>query len=362
MLPLNINAFPLKPSVLKKLQQAGFTSYEEILASKPVQLSREANISHEDAVEALTTLRNASDVAQSTWAGNSALSLLHEELNSLQGIRLFCPELDHILGGGIPVGQVSEFCGSPGAGKTQLAIQSAVNVQIPRELGGLEGRAIYIDTEGSFVIDRVAEIACGTINVVQREAANLSEEDFQITSEKIKKFTLEEILSNIIYYRVHDYLEQTAVVRMLEDILIEQPNIKLIIIDSIAFHFRHDVNSLSLRNRLLNMSAQTLMKLSKQHQLAVVVINQMTTKLNSTGEADLNLSSLGATSRLAPALGESWGHACTNRTLLTYDGVKRTANLFKSPNLKIASARYTVTADGLRPESTTTTATTALEE
>jgi RAD51-like protein 2 len=32
----------------------------------------------------------------------------------------FCSDLDAILGGGVPTGQVTEFCGVPGVGKTQL--------------------------------------------------------------------------------------------------------------------------------------------------------------------------------------------------------------------------------------------------
>ena len=44
--------------------------------------------------------------------------------------------------------QVTEFCGVPGVGKTQLGIQLAVDVQIPVPCGGLGGRAVYIDTEG----------------------------------------------------------------------------------------------------------------------------------------------------------------------------------------------------------------------
>jgi RAD51-like protein 2 len=39
-------------------------------------------------------------------------------------------------------------------GKTQLAIQLAVDVQIPELFGGNGGEAIYIDTEGSFMVSK----------------------------------------------------------------------------------------------------------------------------------------------------------------------------------------------------------------
>jgi hypothetical protein len=74
--------------------------------------------------------------------------------------------LDNLFGGagGLPIGQVTEFCGAPGIGKTQLGMQLAVNVRIPTALGGLGGAAVYIDTEGSFFPERAARIAQGMIN------------------------------------------------------------------------------------------------------------------------------------------------------------------------------------------------------
>lgn len=41
----------------------------------------------------------------------------------------------------------------------RCSLQLAVDVQIPEYLGGVGGEAIYIDTEGSFVVERAAEIA-----------------------------------------------------------------------------------------------------------------------------------------------------------------------------------------------------------
>ena len=42
-------------------------------------------------------------------------------------------------------------------------MQLAVDVQLPRTCGGLESEALYIDTEGSFVVDRVVDIARATV-------------------------------------------------------------------------------------------------------------------------------------------------------------------------------------------------------
>ena len=49
--------------------------------------------------------------------------------------------------------------GPPGVGKTQIGIQLSLCVQIPTQLGGANGQALYIDTEGSFRAERAAQMA-----------------------------------------------------------------------------------------------------------------------------------------------------------------------------------------------------------
>ena len=58
----------------------------------------------------------------------------------------------------------------PGIGKTQLGMQLAVNVQIPRVMGGAEGEAVYVDTEGSFLAERCYAIATALLAHLQRTA------------------------------------------------------------------------------------------------------------------------------------------------------------------------------------------------
>ena len=50
------------------------------------------------------------------------------------------------------------------------SIQLAVDVSIPEELGGAGGEAVYIDTEGSFIIERVVDIAKATADHCRRMA------------------------------------------------------------------------------------------------------------------------------------------------------------------------------------------------
>ena len=51
--------------------------------------------------------------------GKSALQLLNIE-QSHTPIVTFCAKVDSMLGGGISLGKLSEVCGAPGVGKTQM--------------------------------------------------------------------------------------------------------------------------------------------------------------------------------------------------------------------------------------------------
>lgn len=107
------------------------------------------------------------------------------------------------------------------------------------------------------------------------------------------------------------------------------------------------------RTRSLTNIAAFLADLASQFDVAVVAINQMTTKV---GDND--------TSKLVPALGESWGHATTTRILLSQAGQDpsiRRCTLVKSPHKAAGTALYQVRETGIRdpPPNASTSATAA---
>lgn len=78
----------------------------------------------------------------------------------------FSRALDTLLGGGVPVGGVTEVSGPPGVGKTQLLMQLAVSCVMPVEFGGLGGSCLFVDTEGSFVAERLEQMATAAVALV----------------------------------------------------------------------------------------------------------------------------------------------------------------------------------------------------
>lgn len=68
-------------------------------------------------------------------------------------------ELDKLLEGGIETGSLTEVFGEFRTGKTQLCHTLCVSCQLPLDSGGGEGKAMYIDTEGTFRPQRLTAIA-----------------------------------------------------------------------------------------------------------------------------------------------------------------------------------------------------------
>ncbi|MBA0584086.1 hypothetical protein Gorai_014917 [Gossypium raimondii] len=376
---MEIWRLPISASQRGKLISSGYTSLSSLSSISSSDLARELKVSESEAMNILKVASHSrgsetSNASCSIVEGaQSAWDMLHDE-ESLMHITTSSADLDNILGGGIHCKEVTEIGwsslslivnsvlkyklttafssesiifmligGVPGIGKTQLGIQIAVNVQIPNDFGGLGGKAIYIDTEGSFMVERAFQIAEACIEDMS-EYNRFLRKDFQEC--KIKMLP-QDILENIFYFRICSYTEQIALINYLDKFLSEHKDVdmslwsqvKVIVVDSVTFHFRQDFDDMALRTRVLSGMALKLMNLAKRFSLAVVLLNQVTTKHTE------------ASFQLALALGDSWSHTCTNRIVLYWNGNERYAYIDKSPSLRSASAAYSVTARGIRNSS-----------
>ncbi|KAF7826024.1 DNA repair protein RAD51-like protein 3 [Senna tora] len=338
---MEVGRLPISASKKGKLLSAGYTTFDAIARTSASDIARDIEVSESEALEILKYVLQTSRLDRSNRSSSAldvcdkgaqtAWAMLNEEKFSPR-ITTSCADLDNILGGGISCREVTEIGGVPGIGKTQIGIQLAVNVQIPVEYGGLGGKAIYIDTEGSFMVERVLEIAKACTEDLS-EYSHLIHKDAQ---DCVVKIHPNSILENIFYFRVCSYTEQIALVNYLDKFITEHKDVKIIILDSVTIHFRQDFDDMALRTRLLSEMALKLMKLSKKFSLAVVMLNQVTTK-HIEGSFQLTL-----------ALGDSWSHMCTNRIILFWNSNERLAYIDKSPSLKSASAPYSVTSRGIR--------------
>ncbi|KAF8796082.1 DNA repair protein RAD51 like protein [Argiope bruennichi] len=323
----DLTTYPISQNARFKLLSSGFLTKEDLNGFKPNELACETGLSVQEALDVLDIVfPTPSSNSVSEVLSCSAFDVLLDE-KSRSPITTSCKSFDFILNGGIPMKKITELCGCPGAGKTQMCMQLCVNVQIPKSLGGIDGEAFYIDTEGSFMAQRLLQIANASVNECKSKS----------TDSDVKNFTVEKILKGVYYYPCKSYIELIARVNLLNQFLEEHKKVSLIILDSIAFHFRYGFDgSYSLRARLLNGIVQTLVKVANDHNVAVVLTNQMTTKIHEDGS-----------SNLIPALGESWGHACAIRCILSWNEENRQVHLLKSPSMAEAKATYTITKNGI---------------
>ena len=197
------------------------------------------------------------------------------------------------------------------------------------------GSAVYIDTEGSFMAERVHEVAKATVRHL--DLISRTNLDVRRDQDPIPCFTVETVLNFRIHlFRCHETTELLAALDMLPS-YVETHRVKLVVIDSIAFHFRQDFKDMALRTTILAKMTNTDDELSDS-QVVVVTVNQVTVKPDH----------LSGGARMLPALGESYAHACTTRVILSWEKNMRTAYLYKSPRLPPGRAKYAVTNGGLR--------------
>jgi len=351
----DVGLLQVSPAVRRKLLEAGFRLRRDLRGVGPAMLSKAAGITNPEALEVLRAAfagfegkggdgpgQTARMFGSGPYVLGGATALeLHRQESARRRIMTFAAELDGLLGGGVPTGEVTEFCGVPGIGKTQVGMQLSVDVQIPHAFGGLGGEAVYVDTEGSFSGVRVASMAKEAVRHLRKIAGRSNDER---VSEAAQAFGIKQIMDKIYVYRLHDVAEVVAFVNRLPRLLGENPRIRLVVIDSVTFHFRYGFDDMRQRTRMLSQLAATLNEAASSHQVAIVLVNQVTTRFGSDREGRDD----GGEGRIVPALGETWAHASTNRIMLFWrDGVRQ-AHLFKSTSLRNDTVPFKVTAEGIR--------------
>ena len=329
---MRLDGLPLPPSLLTLLDSCGFVVASDLDGLGPAELAAELGTTQEQARSLLLEVRGATR-GPPKRATSSGFELLEEERRATRVVT-FIERLDALLGGGVAATQLTEFSGVPGIGKTQLGMQLAVNVQIPRVMGGAEGEAVYVDTEGSFLAERCYAIATALLAHLQRTAERDENPLHRAALQKLGD--VKALLGRIHVFRVHDAHEQLACVRQLDAFVRQRPAVKLLVLDSVAFHFRAGGQNYGARMQMLGQMAQSLTELAARHRVAAVLMNQVTTRVNdATGSA-----------QVVPALGDSWAHACNVQAMLEWRDGERHARLYKGAMSE--AVPYVVTADGVR--------------
>ncbi|SCW00655.1 LAFE_0C09010g1_1 [Lachancea fermentati] len=169
-------------------------------------------------------------------------------------------QIDKILGGGIRTHGITEIFGNSSTGKSQLLMQLSLSVQLPEEQGGLNGKCVFVTTEGDLTTQRIDELLR--------------------TKEEFAKFD-NVSQKNIFTVSCCDLANQEHILNVQLPILLERNrDVKLVIIDSISHHVRVELQRKTFRDsqdnrNYIDKMAQNLLKLATGHSIAIVVANQV---------------------------------------------------------------------------------------
>ncbi|MFX1456685.1 MAG: DNA repair and recombination protein RadA [Promethearchaeota archaeon] len=298
-------------ATLKKLEEAGILSIRTLAMYPLKKLTEEVGLGEKTAEKLVKT---AQDVEK---MGFKSADKIWEKRKILNRLTTGSQNLDDLLGGGIEPGAVTEIFGEYRTGKTQLAHQLCVNVHLPYEQGGLEGNALYIDTEGTFRPERIIQMATGL--------------DLDYT----------DILKNITVGRAYNSDHQILLVREAPRI-IEEKDIKLVILDSLIGHFRSEYigrGTLASRQQMLNSHIHDMLRLSEVYdELAVVFTNQVSAKPDVFYGNPLTHTG-----------GHVVAHGATIRVFLRKGkGEQRVAKVVDAPNIPESDTVFTISEDGIK--------------
>ena len=300
------------PGSAAKLEAAGIFDLMGLAVLTPPELSELAGLGEAAARKAIQAARKMMDL------GFSDAFEYANKRKEIFKITTGSKNLDQLLGGrGIETKAITEAFGAYGSGKTQLALSLAVQVQLPVEKGGANGKAVYIDTEGTFRPDRARSIAEGL-------GANP-----------------DKVLKNILVARAFNSDHQVLLLDKVAEMVKDGEPIRLIIIDSLTAHFRAEFSGrgqLADRQQRLNRYLHQLMKIAEQCNLAVYVTNQvMSNPAQMFGDPTKAVG------------GNILGHASTYRMYLRR-GKKdsRVAKLIDSPDLPDNETVFMIDEHGLK--------------
>ena len=308
-----INKLPgIGPAIAEKLSESGYTDTLSIAVASPKELADVADIGEATAAKIIREARKAADIGNFESGAE-----LMERRSKVGYITSGSKSFDELLGGkGFESQGITELFGEFGSGKTQIVHQLCVNVQQPKDDGGLEGHVFYIDTENTFRPDRITQMA---------EAMDVNGED---------------VLKNIHVARAYNSSHQMLLIEKVME-LSKEVSARLLIVDSLTAHFRAEYvgrGALADRQQKLNKHMHDLLRWSDLHNGIVCVTNQVAAKPDAF---------FGDPTR--PIGGHIVGHTATFRIYLRKSkGGKRIARLIDSPHLPEGEAVFTVSGKGIR--------------
>ncbi|MFQ5920551.1 MAG: DNA repair and recombination protein RadA [Nitrososphaerales archaeon] len=286
------------PKTREKLIQAGIHNMLDLLVRGPNGISDVTDFDLEKAAGICNRAREKLVELGRLEKDFVTATEIYKRRQAIERISTSVKTLDDLLEGGIETQAITEIYGEYGTGKTQICHTLCVMAQLPKDQGGLDAGAIYVDTENTFRPERIYHIA-ETKGMDPNEA-------------------LERVIVATAYNSAHQEL-------ILENIgpVIENNNAKLLVIDSAVAHYRAEFlgrGTLADRQQRLNRYMHMLVKTAETYNVAVIATNQILSSPDTF---------FGDPSR--PTGGHVVAHTSTYRIYLKRSGRNRIAKMVDSP-------------------------------
>ncbi|KIZ00472.1 putative DNA repair protein RAD51 like protein [Monoraphidium neglectum] len=314
--PMTIDALQshgVSAADIKKLREAGYHTIEALAHAPKKEL---ANIKGISDAKVDKILSHAFKIVP---MGFTSASIVAEQRGEIITITTGCKELDNILEGGIETGSITELYGEFRCGKTQLSHTLCVTCQLPIDMGGAEGKALFIDTEGTFRPQRLQQIA---------ERYGLA---------------VNEVLDNVAYARAHNTDHQQTLLAHAAGMMADS-RFALIVVDSATALHRTEFigrGELAARQNSLGKFLRGLQRLADEFGVAVVVTNQVVC-------ANLDGGAMSFGPNIKPIGGNIMAHATTTRLWIKKGrGETRIAKVMASPSLAEREATFGIGPEGV---------------
>jgi DNA repair protein RadA len=297
------------PATAQKLRDLGYHTVESLAMTTARELEP-VGVGEKKAFSIIEAAR--SSIGVSFIRADELLKMRQNVLRLSTGSKA----IDKIVDGGLETQTITEFYGEYGSGKSQICHQLCVNIQLPPERGGLNGAALYVDTENTFRLERIIQMS------------------------KHAGLDPEQVAKNIIYAEAYTSDHQIFLLENADEI-IKANNVKLIIVDSLTGHFRSEYlgrEMLAPRQQKLNKHMHKLIGLARAFNAVAVVTNQVMAKPDVFfGDA------------VSPIGGHIVGHTSHTRIYLrkASRGPVRIARLVSSPYLPEGEEIFKVTENGI---------------
>ncbi|MGI0082138.1 MAG: DNA repair and recombination protein RadA [Nitrosopumilaceae archaeon] len=302
------------PVTSKKLSDAGIHNILDLIVRGPVEVSEITGMDKEAAEKLVHKARQQlieDGLLQKDFV--TATEIYKRRLD-IGKISTGTNALDTLLDGGVETQAVTEVYGEFGSGKTQFCHTMCVNVQRPKDEGGLDGGVLYIDTENTFRPERIVSIA------------------------KSKGLDPEKVLDRIIVAKAYNSSHQELIMQEVGPV-IKENNIKLIIVDSAVGLFRAEYlgrGTLSDRQQRLNKFMHLLTRTAEIYNVATIATNQVMASPDTF---------FGDPTR--PIGGNVVAHTSTYRIYFKKSGKKRIARMVDSPHHPEQEVLFTLTEAGI---------------